>query len=47
MGGYIWENLGPEWVSVIPVFIDMLVSLPILSTVTGTLNRDQNAQEQD
>lgn len=45
-GGYIWESLGPEWVFMIPVLIDMLVRLPILSTVTEPLNRDQNAQEQ-
>jgi len=47
IGGYIWENLRPEWVSMIPVLIDLPMRLPILSTVTETLNRDQNAQEQD
>ena len=44
MGGYIWESLGPECVFMIPIFIDMPARLQILSTVTETLNRDQNAQ---
>jgi len=41
IGGLVWEHLGPEWVFIIPVFIDMLVRLPILSTVPETLNRNQ------
>lgn len=44
MGGYIWESLGSECVFMIPIFIDMPARLQILSTVTETLNRDQNAQ---
>jgi len=39
IGGLVWEHLGPEWVFIIPVFIDILVRLPILSTVPETLNR--------
>jgi len=45
-GGNPWESLEPELVFMIPVLIDMLVRLPILSTVPETLNRDQNAQLQ-
>jgi MFS family permease len=41
IGGLVWEHLGPEWVFIIPVFIDILVRLPILSTVPETLNRKQ------
>lgn len=44
MGRYIWESLGPECVFMIPIFIDIPARLQILSTVTETLNRDQNAQ---
>ena len=41
IGGLVWEHLGPKWVFIIPVVIDMLVRLPILSTVPETLNRNQ------
>ena len=41
IGGLVWEHLGPEWVFIIPVFIDILVRLPILSTIPETLNRKQ------
>ena len=43
-GGNLWESLEPELVFMIPVLIDILVRLPILSTVPETLNWDQNAQ---
>jgi len=39
IGGLVWKHLGPEWVFIIPIFIDILVRLPILSTVPETLNR--------
>jgi len=41
IGGLVWEHLGPEWVFIIPVFIDILIRLPILSTVPETLNRKE------
>ena len=41
IGGLVWEHLGPMWVFIIPVVIDMFVRLPILSTVPETLNRNQ------
>ncbi|MCK4439165.1 MFS transporter [Candidatus Bathyarchaeota archaeon] len=41
IGGLVWEHLGPEWVFIIPVFIDILIRLPILSTIPETLNRKE------
>ena len=41
IGGLVWEHLGPKWVFIIPVVIEMFVRLPILSTVPETLNRNQ------
>jgi len=43
IGGFIWENLGPSWVFIIPTIIDLFVRLPILYTVPETLHRiDKN-----
>lgn len=39
IGGLIWENLGPEWVFIIPTLIDLLIRLPLLHTIPETLNR--------
>jgi DHA1 family bicyclomycin/chloramphenicol resistance-like MFS transporter len=45
IGGFVWEHLGPRWVFIIPVVIDMLVRLPILPTVPETLNRNQSSHQ--
>ena len=37
IGGYIWENLGPEWVFIIPVVIDLFVRVPVIYSVPETL----------
>jgi MFS family permease len=42
IGGLIWENLGPEWVFIVPVFVDLFIRIPLLYTVPETLNRNWN-----
>ena len=37
IGGYIWETLGPEWVFIIPVVIDLFVRVPVIYSVPETL----------
>ncbi len=39
LGGYIYENIDPALVFTIPLFVDLLVRMPILSTVPDTLKR--------
>ncbi len=31
--GFVWDRIGPEWVFVIPVALDILVRLPVLSRI--------------
>jgi len=44
VGGLVWEGLGPGWVFLIPVIIDIFIRMPLLSTVPETLKRDRNSQ---
>ncbi|MDH5791208.1 MAG: MFS transporter, partial [Candidatus Bathyarchaeota archaeon] len=44
IGGLVWENLGPVWVFIIPIIIDLFVRMPLLSTVPETLNRDRQVK---
>ena len=39
IGGLIWRGLGPAYVFLIPVAIDLLVRIPLLVTIPETLNR--------
>jgi len=39
IGGFVWEQLGPEWVFIIPTLIELSVRLPLLYTAPETLNR--------
>jgi DHA1 family tetracycline resistance protein-like MFS transporter len=41
VGGLVWEGLGPGWVFLIPVIIDIFIRMPLLSTVPETLNREK------
>jgi len=41
LGGYIYENLDPALVFTIPLVVDLLVRMPILSTIPDTLKRQQ------
>ena len=38
IGGLIWEQMGPEWVFIIPTLIELAIRLPLLYTVPETLN---------
>ncbi|MBN1683276.1 MFS transporter [Candidatus Bathyarchaeota archaeon] len=46
IGGFIWENFGPEWVFISVTVIDLLVRTPLLITVPETLN-NQNIIESE
>lgn len=37
VGGLIWENFGPEWIFIAIILIDVLIRLPLLSSVPETL----------
>jgi MFS family permease len=45
VGGLVWEYMGPEWVFILPVFIDLFLRIPILYTVPETLNRDKQVKK--
>jgi MFS family permease len=41
-GGLVWENLGPAYVFLIPVAIDLLVRAPLLASIPETLKLKQS-----
>jgi MFS family permease len=41
IGGFIWENLGPEWVFIFPIIIDLFMRVPLLYSVPETLNNSR------
>jgi len=41
LGGYIYENINPALVFLIPIAVDLLIRMPILTTVPDTLKRQQ------
>ena len=45
LGGYIYENIDPALVFIIPIFVDILIRMPILTTVPDTLKRQQPSPE--
>jgi MFS family permease len=42
IGGILWEYLGPEWVFIFPILIDIFLRIPILYTMPETLNQHWN-----
>lgn len=40
IGGLIWRYLGPTYVFLIPVALDVALRLPLLATIPETLKRD-------
>lgn len=44
IGGLVWENLGPFWVFIIPIVIDLSMRMPLLFTVPETLNRNRQVK---
>ncbi len=45
LGGYIYENIDPAFVFTIPLVVDLLIRMPILTTVPDTLKRQQPPPE--
>ena len=41
IGGLIWEWLGPVYVFLIPIALDLLVRIPLLTTIPETLHRNR------
>ena len=41
VGGWIWENLGPTWVFIVPIFVEFLIRMPLLYTVPETLHNSK------
>ena len=39
VGGLIWRELGPVYVFVVPVVLDLLIKIPLLTAVSETLHR--------
>lgn len=37
IGGVIWERLGPSYVFLLPIVIDLLIRLPLLATIPETI----------
>jgi MFS family permease len=44
LGGLIWRELGPIYLFLIPIAIDLVVRLPLLSTVQETLRGPSPSQ---
>ncbi|MCW3989727.1 MAG: MFS transporter [Candidatus Bathyarchaeota archaeon] len=42
VGGWIWENIGPMWVFIIPIFVELFIRMPLLYTVPETLHNAKN-----
>jgi len=42
LGGLIWRELGPTYVFLIPIALDLLIRIPLLATVPETLERSSN-----
>jgi MFS family permease len=44
LGGLIWKELGPAYVFLVPLVIDLVLRLPLLTTVPETLTMDDMAR---
>jgi len=42
VGGWIWENLGPMWVFIVPILVEVFIRMPLLTTVPETLHNSRN-----
>jgi len=40
LGGLVWRAVGPIWVFLIPIVLDLLVRIPLLATVPETLRTE-------
>ena len=41
VGGWIWENLGPKWVFLVPILVEIFIRMPLLTTVPETLHNSK------
>ncbi|MBL7080591.1 MFS transporter, partial [Candidatus Bathyarchaeota archaeon] len=41
IGGWIWENLGPMWVFLVPILVEVFIRMPLLTTVPETLHNSR------
>ena len=41
IGGLIWRELGPQYVFLVPLALDLLLRLPLLTTIPETLGSEQ------
>jgi len=39
IGGFIWEHFAPSYIFIIPVFMELLLRIPIIATIPETLKR--------
>lgn len=46
LGGLIWRELGPAYVFLVPLAVDLLVRIPLLTTVPETLGMDSEPVEE-
>jgi len=47
LGGLIWRELGPKYVFLIPLAVDLLLKIPLLTTIPETLRIDPSCGRQD
>ncbi|TET80692.1 MAG: MFS transporter [Anaerolineales bacterium] len=47
LGGLIWRELGPKYVFLIPLAVDLLLRIPLLTTIPETLRIDPSCGRQD
>ena len=43
LGGLIWDHIGPEYVFVAAIIIDLLIRLPLLASIRETLHLDRDS----
>ena len=42
LGGLIWDHINPVYVFLIPIVVDILLKLPLLTTIPETLNSNSS-----
>jgi MFS family permease len=43
LGGLIWRELGPTYVCLVPLALDLLIRIPLLATVPETLDAERQS----
>jgi MFS family permease len=43
LGGLIWRELGPTYVFLVPLALDLLIRIPLLATVPETLDAERQS----